>query len=277
MKKYYLLSTVLLILLFIFCGCNQKATESNTLEKQSNVYESSNQSQTPIDKMNITKEDIDLLYSLWPPNDSSFKDYGEIISFNIKSKVGTKYTDIDYTFKSNETIADLKNKFGMIIKGDWQDSDFTDNSSIYDGFVNDNIYTNCLIEDYKDHNRVTIELDMEKAYPELDAIMEKHWPTDLLDLHDALNDDNLYFKSFVYSTDDNIISYDIGWRISGHEKEVLDYFKEKLANKQSYEYLQEYMYAGPLIACEIDDITINIKFNKEMNIIDIVYSRAITQ
>lgn len=277
MKKYYLLSIVLLILLFIFCGCNQKSVESNMLENQSNVNESTNQSQTPIDKMNITKEDINSLYSLWPPNDSTFKDYGEIISFNIKSKVGTEYTDIDYTFKSNESIADLKNKFGVIIKGDWQDSDFTDNSSIYDGFVNDTIYTNCRIEDYKDHNRISIELDMEKAYPELDATIEQHWPTDLLVLHDALNDANLYYKSFVYSPYENIISYDIGWKISGLEREVHDYFKEKLADEKSYEYLEEYMYAGPLIACEIDDITINIKFNKEMNIIDVVYLRAITQ
>lgn len=37
MKKYYLLSIVLLILLFIFCGCNQKSVESNMLENQSNV------------------------------------------------------------------------------------------------------------------------------------------------------------------------------------------------------------------------------------------------
>jgi hypothetical protein len=233
MKKTMIFITVAIISLLMI-SCTSKPVDIKEI--------------TPFEMMNITENEINSLYSLWPPKDSDINEFGQILSFNIKAKIDTEYTNLDYLFKSGKNIDELKELFSTIVKGEWIDSDFTENTSIYDGFVNDTNYTNCLIEDYQDHNRIVLEIDINQSYSELDNIFDNHYPYHLLILHEALCDDNLYSKSFEYNIDENKISYNIGWRIKGKEQEVHDYFKTLLSEQEEYEYLKEYMYAGPFIA-----------------------------
>lgn len=224
----------------------------------------------PMSKMEMSQEEIGVLLSLWPIDDK-IEEHGDIISFTMNSQVGIDRSTVNYTFSSNKSKDDLMAKYQELVKGEWEDSEYSAGPSVFGGIIHDTLKTTCQISTIDSNNEVFLSMFIDGGSNELDEVFKDHLPIGLFDMHELLNEESLYFKELEYIPNE-IVVFTQNWKVD-NAQEIFTFYKDILADCDYYMYIQGDEYTSESIQCSIEGINLDINYSTEMGTFNIGLSR----
>lgn len=255
MKKISIIFIVILALLALSaCGASEKPDAD------------------PYGKMAITDAEYTSLLAMWPL-DESIESHGTITSIRAHSQNGTNFISLNASLTSTQSSASLVKKYKALISGEWENNAYSVGPSVYGGKIGSIDGVTCQISRSGSPRTIFLGLSVDTDTKDLDALIDAHWPIGLIPAYKDITSDMLFMRSIDIDVN-SYITINKSWRVSDTDA-AMAYYKEQLADYDSFAYDNGSEYTAKCITCKASNIDISISPSNDMGTINITYGRTL--